>query len=158
MAQVTVRKLDGAEETELFAPAKGSGILTLLKEDYGTGKLLNSLQQRITPEQNVDVGKYTYLVTAVAVAPAQAAAGRPGVGEVTLTRHLASHAGEIRVEVQQAVEQATKHLEEEIKFTRQQLLEGAVPSRKQAFVRLGSSLRFGLVCSGLNYAVQVGSN
>ncbi|KAJ9518690.1 hypothetical protein QJQ45_018736 [Haematococcus lacustris] len=46
--------------------------------------------------------------------------GRPGVGEVTLTRHLASQAAEMQVAVQQAVEQATKHLKEEIK----QKLEG----------------------------------
>jgi hypothetical protein len=63
MAQVTVHKLDGEVTKEVFDPQKGSGILALLKEEYGTGKLLNAQQHRITAEQDVGAGKYTYQVT-----------------------------------------------------------------------------------------------
>ncbi|KAJ9524548.1 hypothetical protein QJQ45_024131 [Haematococcus lacustris] len=83
-------------------------------------------------------------------------AGRPGVGEATLTRNLASQTGEIQVVLHEAEVRSTAHLEEmkqemklemkrelerqmeqQMKRIQAQLLEGAVPNRKQAFVRLG---------------------
>ena len=66
MALVTIHKLNGEMASESFDPQKGSGILAVLKEDYGTGRLIkviNGQQRRITPEQDVAAGDYMYQVT-----------------------------------------------------------------------------------------------
>ena len=63
MALVTVHKINGELASESFNPQKGSGILAVLKEDYGIGKLIDAQQHRITPEEDVAAGDYTYQVT-----------------------------------------------------------------------------------------------
>ena len=63
MVLVTVHKLNGVLETASFNPQKGSGILAVLKEDYGSGKLFDTQQRRITPEEDVAAGQYKYQVT-----------------------------------------------------------------------------------------------
>ncbi|KAL6758354.1 hypothetical protein V8C86DRAFT_2597688 [Haematococcus lacustris] len=139
-------------------PISCQAVITLVQAGgVGQGFLL---QEGVTLRLDdwVTAGNYTYCLTAGATtqAPAHVAAGRLGVGEATLTRNLASQTEEIQVVLHEAEVRSTAHFEEmkqemkqemklemkremerQMKRLQAQLLEGAVPNRKQAFVRLG---------------------
>ncbi|GFH16270.1 hypothetical protein HaLaN_12656 [Haematococcus lacustris] len=136
--------------------------LDYLTAEYGAGVLKWTSEGRVIPVTKSSfptlplTGKLDWHAVATTQAPAHVVAGRPGVGEATLTRNLASQTGEIQVVLHEAEVRSTAHLEEmkqemklemkrelerqmeqQMKRIQAQLLEGAVPNRKQAFVRLG---------------------
>ncbi|KAL6764993.1 hypothetical protein V8C86DRAFT_1221603 [Haematococcus lacustris] len=89
-----------------------------LTAEYGAGVLKWTSEGRVIPVTKSSfptlplTGKLEWHVLATIHAPAHVAAGRPGVGEATLTRNLASQTGEIQVVLHEAEVRSTAHFEE----------------------------------------------
>ncbi|KAJ9506375.1 hypothetical protein QJQ45_019524, partial [Haematococcus lacustris] len=89
-----------------------------LTAEYGAGVLKWTSEGRVIPVTKSSfptlplTGKLEWHALATTQAPAHVTAGRPGVGEATLTRNLASQTGEIQVVLHEAEVRSTAHFEE----------------------------------------------
>ncbi|KAJ9512250.1 hypothetical protein QJQ45_012811 [Haematococcus lacustris] len=132
---VSVVDASGIRSAHTFRPPKIYQAVTgVLEKAFGVGCLVNGQGDIVTPDNPVAAGPYTYTVT-----------GRPGVGEATLTRNLASQTGEIQVVLHEAAVRSTAHFEEmkqemklemkremerQMKRLQAQLLEGTKKKKK----------------------------
>ncbi|KAJ9533395.1 hypothetical protein QJQ45_026377 [Haematococcus lacustris] len=144
-------KKNGQRHT--FKPGPSTTWQAIVKElaKYGEGFLKDEEDDTVLlAGSEAKAGDYKYYVTAVATTqtPAHVAAGRPGVGEATLTRNLASQTGEIQVVLHEAEVRSTAHFEEmkqemklglkremerQMKCLQAQLLEGEMNWWPEAF-------------------------